>query len=107
MSGQDLRVLAAAFEQCQGAIQSHASSITELGGELGQLQSVLGDKDIGGDQCSALAQQVAKFSSGLKQLGGSNGVGGVADGLGKILGKFQEVDHAQTANPRVVVRRSS
>lgn len=106
MSGQDLRVLATAFEQCQGAIQSHASSITELGAELRQLQSVLGDKGIGGDRCSALAQQVDNFSTGLEQLGGARGVGGVADGLGKILGKFQEVDRAQAANPHVVVRRT-
>ena len=38
VSGQDLKVLAAAFEHCQGTVSARAASIVELGGELGRLQ---------------------------------------------------------------------
>ncbi|MBV8527087.1 MAG: hypothetical protein JOZ75_02095 [Candidatus Dormibacteraeota bacterium] len=105
MSGQDLRVLAAAFEQCQVTVSSRAASIVELGGELARLQSVLGSEDVGGDQCGQLASQVASLSNGLDALGGSGGVGGVATGIARILEKFQQVDHAQAANPHLVVRK--
>lgn len=105
MSGQDLKVLAAAFEQCQDTIATRAASIVRLGGELARLQSVLGNQDVGGDQCSQLAAQVATLSRGLQALGGSGGVGGVATGIGQILERFQQVDTAQAANPRLVVRK--
>lgn len=105
MSGQDLQVLAAAFEQCQGTVCTRAASIVELGDELGGLQSVLGSKDVGGDQCGQLADQVSTLSKGLHALGGSSGVGGVADGLAQILAKFQQVDTAQAANPHLAVRK--
>lgn len=105
MSGQDLRVLAAAFEQCQGTVGARAASIAELGGELGRLQSVLGSEDVGGDQCGELAAQVSTLSKGLDALGGSGGVGGVADAIKQILERFQQVDTAQAANPRLTVRK--
>lgn len=105
MSGQDLKVLAAAFEQCQGTVSARAASIVALGGELGRLQSVLGSQDVGGDQCDQLAAQVSTLSKGLEALGGSGGVGGVAAGIGQILEKFQQVDTAQAANPHLVVRK--
>ena len=104
MSGQDLKVLAAAFEQCQGTVSTRAASIVELGGELGRLQSVLGSQDVGGDQCGQLATQVSTLSKGLEALGGSGGVAGVADGINQILEKFQQVDRAQAANPHLGVR---
>ena len=105
MSGLDLQVLVAAFEQCQSSVQSRASSIAELGGELGRLQSVLGNKDVGGDQCDRLATQVANLSKGLQDLGGGSGVAGVATGIAQILAKFQQVDHAQAANPHLAARK--
>ncbi len=105
MSGQDLQVLAAAFEQCQGTIGARAASIVELGGELARLQSVLGNQDVGGDQCSLLAAHVSTLSRGLQALGGSAGVGGVASGIGQILQRFQQVDTAQAANPHLAVRK--
>lgn len=105
MSGQDLKVLAAAFEQCQGTISMRAASIVELGNELGHLQAVLGNQDVGGDQCGQLAAQISTLSKGLEDLGGSGGVGGVASGIGRILEKFQQVDTAQAANPHLVSRK--
>ena len=105
MSGQDLQVLAAAFEQCQGSVSTRAASIVELGDELGRLQSVLGSEDVGGDQCSQLASQVSTLSKGLHDLGGSGGVGGLAAGLAQILEKFQQVDASQAANPHLAVRK--
>ena len=105
MSGQDLRVLAAAFEQCQGTVGARAVSIAELGGELGRLQSVLGSEDVGGDQCGRLGAQVSTLSKGLDALGGSGGVGGVADAIKQILERFQQVDTAQAANPHLTVRK--
>lgn len=102
MSGQDLTVLAFAFEQCQGAVRTRAASIVELGGELGRLQSVLGSQDVGGDQCGHLAAQVSALSAGLEALGGSGGVGGVAGAIDQILAQFQHVDTAQAANPRLM-----
>lgn len=105
MSGQDLKVLAAAFEQCQRTIGARAASIVELGGELARLQPVLGSQDVGGEQCSRLAAQVATLSRGLQALGGSGGVGGVASGIGQILERFQQVDTAQAANPHLSVRK--
>ena len=105
MSGQDLNVLAAAFEQCQGTVSTRAASIVELGAELARLQSVLGSEDVGGDQCSRLAAQVSTLSKGLDALGGSGGVGGVADGIRQILEKFQQVDTAQAASPHVLARK--
>lgn len=105
MGGQDLKVLAAAFEQCQGTIGTRAASIVELGSELGRLQAVLGSQDVGGDQCGQLAAQVSTLSKGLEELGGSGGVGGVASGIGHILEKFQQVDTAQAANPHLVSRK--
>lgn len=103
MGGQDLRVLAAAFEQCQSTVSSRAQSIVELGTELSRLESVLGSQDVGGDQCGQLAAQVTKLSAGLAQLGGSGGVAGVATGIAKILEQFQQLDQAQAANPHLVV----
>ena len=105
MSGQDLRVLAVAFEQCQYTMQTNASSIAALGGDMRQFQSVLGNKDIGGDQCDQLASQVAAFGNGLEQLGGSGGIGGVSTAIARILEKFQAADHAQAANPHLVARK--
>ena len=104
MSGQDLRVLAAAFEQCQSTVSDRAQSIVELGSELSRLQSVLGSQDVGGDQCGQLATQVSTLSAGLEQLGGSGGVAGIATGIAKILEQFQQLDQAQAANPHLVVR---
>lgn len=105
MGGQDLQVVAAAFEQCQGTICARAASIVELGGELARLQTVLGSQDVGGDQCSQLAAQVSTLSRGLQALGGTGGLGGVADGIRQILEKFQQVDAAQAANPRIAARK--
>lgn len=105
MSGQDLQVLAAAFEQCQGTVSARAASIVELGGELRRLQSVLGSEDVGGDQCSQLAAQVSTLSRGVEALGGSGGVGGVAAEIKQILERFQQVDTAQAARPHLVVRK--
>ena len=105
MSGQDLTVLAAAFEQCQGTVSMRAAAIVELGGELGRLQSVLGSEDVGGDQCARLATQVSSLSSGLEALGGSGGVGGVAAALEQILERFQQVDRAQAAHPGLGARK--
>lgn len=105
MGGQDLKVLVAAFEQCQGTVSTRAASIAELGGELGRLQSVLGSEEVGGDQCGELAAQVSTLSKGLDALGGSGGVGGVAAGIKQILEKFQQVDAAQATNPHLVVRK--
>lgn len=105
MSGQDLKVLAAAFEQCQGTVSARAASIVELGGELGRLQPVLGSEDVGGDQCGQLAAQVSTLSKGLEALGGSGGVGAVADGMRQILERFQQVDTAQAADSHLAVRK--
>lgn len=102
MSGQDLQVLAAAFEQCQATVSSRASSITEIAAQLRQLRGVLGDRDVGGDACEQLAQQVDQFAAGLEQLGGRSGVAGVAAGIGQILEKFHEVDRSQAANAHLL-----
>ncbi|MBV8195177.1 MAG: hypothetical protein JOY80_06580 [Candidatus Dormibacteraeota bacterium] len=105
MTGQDLHVLESAFESCQGTMRSQGSSVSALGDRLGSIASALGDKNVGGDQCGQLADQVRALVGGLQQLGGSQGLGGAAQGLQAIVEKFHEVDRAQAANAKLVVMR--
>jgi hypothetical protein len=105
MSGQDLHVLAQEFEQCQATFRSRGASIAALAGQLRSDGSSLGSKDVGGDGCAQLAQQVSGLATALEQVGDA-GCAGIAAGIQKVLDKFQEVDRAQAANAKLVVTRT-
>ncbi|MGA8016625.1 MAG: hypothetical protein WCB85_11980 [Candidatus Dormiibacterota bacterium] len=95
-NGQDLQVVATAFEECARAFTTRGRAIASLAGELRGECAPLGDQSIGGSDSAALSSMAAAVAANLGEVGDAQ-CPLIAGGLTAVLAKFQEVDAGQAA----------
>ncbi len=96
-SGQELQVVATAFEECARAFTIRGEAISALAGQLRSDCASLGDESVGGSAWATLSAMAGTVAGNLGTVGDIQ-CPVVATGLTAVLAQFQEVDAGQAAN---------